>query len=287
MTVTKPPCRLDLILATGAPIAVVLRRGPSAWSCLSLWRTDTDTFEHGQWMHNRVYSRRCDLSADGSLFVYFAYGGSKHDPAPGADSWVAVSRPPWFTALALWWMGTTYYTGGLFPDGRSLRLGFDASAPDRGSIPDWYPRTEAPPPVVDRTNEWTDRTVWLSRLWRIGWRPVAGAGRETWERRSPAGDRTLLMSWPVKRGAHGASIGIEYALVTGSSDLLPLGVLDWADWDQTGRLVFAAAGRMCEWMAPGQVRVLEDFNLQSPDPRPAPPGALVWPKPPPARRAGS
>ena len=66
------PCRLFVYLASEAPIGVVLRRGPSAWTRLSVWHTDTDTFEHGQWFRGRVYERRSDVSPDGALFAYFA-----------------------------------------------------------------------------------------------------------------------------------------------------------------------------------------------------------------------
>src|SRR5687767_8832105 len=103
------PCRLFVILAREVPVGVVLRRGPSAWARLSVWRTDADTFEHGQWFRARVYERRCDLSPDGALFAYFARKSGLPTPeAPDRqDSWLAVSRPPWFTALALWWVGGT------------------------------------------------------------------------------------------------------------------------------------------------------------------------------------
>ena len=79
-----------------APLGVVLRRGPSAWSRLSLWHTDDDSFEHGQWFRGRVYERRADLSADGQLFVYFARRAARPAPTDLASSWIAISRPPWF-----------------------------------------------------------------------------------------------------------------------------------------------------------------------------------------------
>ena len=95
------PCRLFVLLARDAPLGLVLRRGPSDWFRLSLWHTDTDRFEHGQWMAGRVYERRSDLAPDGSLFVYFVRksgGLPPSDPAerlvppqpPAADSWVAI-----------------------------------------------------------------------------------------------------------------------------------------------------------------------------------------------------
>ena len=118
------PCRLFVFLARDAPLGLVLRRGPSDWFRLSLWRTDTDALEHGQWLRGRVYERRSDLAPDGSLFVYFVRrsGGPRRSNPEAADSWVAVSRPPYFTALALWFVGGTYWLGGCFaapPPGRA------------------------------------------------------------------------------------------------------------------------------------------------------------------------
>jgi hypothetical protein len=46
-------CRLFVYLARRAPVAVALRRGPSDWARLSLWHTDTDRIEHGQWISIR------------------------------------------------------------------------------------------------------------------------------------------------------------------------------------------------------------------------------------------
>src|SRR5262245_32947489 len=44
------PCRLFVFPARDAPLGLVLRRGPSDWFRLSLWHTDTDRLDHGQWM---------------------------------------------------------------------------------------------------------------------------------------------------------------------------------------------------------------------------------------------
>src|SRR5438270_7076744 len=118
------PCRLHVFLAHDAPIGVVLRRGPSAWARLSLWHTDTDSIEHGQWLHGRVYERRSDLSPDGALFAAFIRSGvAGARPGQQEDSWIAVSRPPYFSALALWWVGSTWCSGGFFTDRGSLWVG--------------------------------------------------------------------------------------------------------------------------------------------------------------------
>jgi hypothetical protein len=276
---TESPCRLFLYLAQEAPIGVVLRRGPSDWARLSLWYTDSDTFEHGQWIHARVYERRCDLSADGALFAAFVRDSAGPNQAH-TDTWVTVSRPPWFTALALWFIGGTYYTGGLFVDGRTLWLGFDPEKPDQGQLPSWLKTTTALPPYVDRTNDWTDRTIWINRLLRGGWSRGVVTEPETWERRNPGGDMTLVMViWSaLEFGAYGGRHDIEFVLRRDSEGSeTSLGRATWADWDQRGRLVLAHDGRLWHWESSGTLQELADFNPQAPNPEPSPAWAREWP----------
>src|SRR4026207_1894230 len=86
MSLERAPCRLFVYLAREAPVGVVLRRGPSDWVRLSVWHTDTDSVEHGQWMKGRVYERRSDVSADGSLFVAFVrQSGGRPGERPSTD----------------------------------------------------------------------------------------------------------------------------------------------------------------------------------------------------------
>jgi hypothetical protein len=121
---TPASCRLSVLLAPAARIGVILRRGPTKWVQLVTWDTAADTFQPGQWFHGRVYARRCDLSPDGSLFLYFA---SKFDGRTTTDreytyAWTAVSKPPYFTALALWPKGDCWHGGGLFASDRHVWL---------------------------------------------------------------------------------------------------------------------------------------------------------------------
>jgi hypothetical protein len=111
--------RLFVIFAEKAPVAVVLRRGPSAWAHVTLWDTRRDVFTAGAWFRGRIYREKCDLSPDGALFVYAAHQGRRAQTSY-TDSWTAVSRPPWLHALALWPMGTTYGGGGRFVGDRRL-----------------------------------------------------------------------------------------------------------------------------------------------------------------------
>jgi hypothetical protein len=278
----ESPCRLFVYLAREAPLGVVLRRGPSDWVRLSLWRTDTDEFEHGQWMSGRLYERRADVSADGSLFVYFARRASGPSQE-GRDTWVAVSRPPFFTALALWFVGGTYHTGGFFPARRSIWPGFGAGPPDQGEVPIWLKPAGNLPPYVDRTHNWTDRTVWMNRLLRDGWERVPEERPETWRRLDPSGRSWLEMTIRSEAdfAAYGGPFVVEYALVPVSGDeILPLGLATWADWDQRGRLVVAREGCLWAVRAPGETVPIADFNAQTPDPVPSPDWAKTWPDPP-------
>ena len=107
------PARLHVLLASQAPVGVVLRRGPSKSVCSVLWNRKTDQFEVGQWLHGRIYERRSDLSPDGRYLIYFAMNyGRRSSETEG--SWTAVSRAPWLKAIVLLGKGDCWHGGGLF-----------------------------------------------------------------------------------------------------------------------------------------------------------------------------
>jgi hypothetical protein len=270
-------CRLHVYLAPEAPLGVVLRRGPSAWTRLSLWHTDSDTFEHGQWIRGRVYERRCDLSSDGSLFIAFIRtNNARLRPDHKADTWIAISRPPYFSALALWWIGGTYCAGGLFSDRRSIWAGWN-DGPDQGDLPAWLERA-ATLPHVDRTNNWTDRTVFHNRLLRDGWLVAANATRESWGHRHPSEPSELVLreiGWDPR--AFGGPHQVEYALRSAEDEMISLPGVTWADWDQRGRLNVVQDGQLVHWRAPNSRVALADFNSQVPESVAAPAWALHWP----------
>lgn len=113
--------RLYALLPRNGRKGVVFRRGPSKQVALIAWDLGRDKFVLGQWLKGRVYERRCDLSPSGDLLVYFAASWKR---TPG--SWTALSRPPYFTALALWPKGDTWGGGGMFDAERTLRLNHPA-----------------------------------------------------------------------------------------------------------------------------------------------------------------
>jgi hypothetical protein len=111
---SEPVVRLHLFFATQNNTAVILRQGPTKQFRLILWHRDTDAFEDGQWLKHKVYVERCDLSPDGSHFIYFVLDGKWSADTQG--SYTVISRPPYFTALALFPQGDTWGGGGVFLD---------------------------------------------------------------------------------------------------------------------------------------------------------------------------
>lgn len=117
------PARLHVLLAREAPVGLVIRRGPSKQVATFLWDRTNDTFELGQWLKGRIYERRCDLSPDGTYFIYFAINGKWGGDALG--SWTAISVAPYLKAISLFQLGHTYNGGGLWVTSRTYWLNGD------------------------------------------------------------------------------------------------------------------------------------------------------------------
>ena len=275
------PCRLSVYLARSAPTAVILRRGPSAWAQLTVWDRKNDTFETGQWFHGRVYERRCDLSPDGQFFIYFA---AKHGRRPDDDdvgeAWTAISRPPYFTALALWRNLGSWYGGGVFDTDRHVLL--DVTC-------DKEPHPDFPPQGLTFDVCPADSAPWEQRLLRDGWRLVERGfdprthrrvgEREIWEKSSEQSGIKLCrqiedVDFTRFGGPYGDTFWLEAA-----EDLVPLVDAAWADWDADRRLVVVRDGRLYGVTVDG-AEVLEtelfDFNPFGPEEIGPPDWARRW-----------
>lgn len=269
-----PPPRLTVLAARDADVAVVLRRGPTDWVRLHRWDTATDTVEDGGWLRARVSGRRCDLSPDGRLFVAFVAAHGRTDDVR-RDTWVALSRPPWWRALALWFEGSTWSFGGFFADAASC-AGTGPGAPDEGTVPRWFD-AEGPLLRAQPGRAWTDVTVPVNRRLRDGW---AEASPGWWERPLAAGGAAVLH----EHSDAVARVTTEAALRTRDGDLVPLGTGASLDVDRAGRAIVGRSGRLEVLSGDGRVEVVADVTGQAPDPVPAPAWAGRWPDPPPPRR---
>ena len=273
------PARLHVLLARGAPTAVVIRRGPSDRVCTIGWDRKTDTFDLGQWLHGRIYERRSDLSPDGKHLIYFAMN-ARWDSDTGG-SWTAISRAPWLTAVTLLGKGDCWHGGGLFTgnrhywlnDGAGHRVMRDSTrirrnreyAPERGfggECPGvYYPRLIRDGWILQEHNQigrMESLTVFEKPL-RHGWllRKLAHEQVDAPEGKGCYWDEHVLLH--AQRGVSIAQPDWEWAELDGN------------------RLVFASKGCLYAVAPPGtdadvlaEPTLLRDFNAMAFEARQAP-----------------
>ena len=226
--------RLYCILARESPRAVIFRRGPTKQVMLAAWDTRTDEIEEGQWLKGRLYERRCDLSPDGKLLIYF--GGNQKPPF---GTWTAISKPPFLTALALWPKGDAWGGGGHFVTRARVRLNHwsnQMELADGFSIPKWL-HIE---PFGFRSGSGEDNPIWFERLTRDGWKIV---NERVLEKQHPTRRYTLRMTLRDMMERGGPWYVIDYDVTDEvADDVHVLERTDWADWSNAGDLLFARRG---------------------------------------------
>lgn len=238
--------RIHVLLASEAPVGLVIRRGPSKSVATLLWNRKADEFQLGQWLRGRIYERRCDLSPDGKHLLYFAMNGKWQSETRG--SWTAISRAPFLKALAIFPKGDCWHGGGLWTGRQEYWL--------NGGYGHTVLRDTN---VVRRDLQWRPPEnyggecpgVYYPRLIRDGWTMKetvrAGKCREKVHFEKPCpGD------WVLRKIAH-AEIGAppgkgcywdEHELIhlsSGKSIACPR--WEWAEIDEK-RLVWATDGRL-------------------------------------------
>jgi hypothetical protein len=284
------PCRVYIILARAAPVGVVFRRGPTKWVQVLKWNTQEDSFDAGQWFNGRIYERRCDLSPDGTLLVYFA---SKFNARTIQDqeytyAWTAISKPPYLTALALWPKGDCWHDGGLFEEQRCVWLNHKPEV----AIPHPQHQPKGLRVKPNPTARGEDYPVWSRRLQRDGWKLVQKGnysfsldyGFQTkakmiWERaHSTHAMRLRLVVEGINFIAPGGYIETFWLLRPAKPDFRLVDAR-WADWDQQGRLVFVREGKLLTGEFRGDAwdeQELIDLNANTPYALAAPEWAKRW-----------
>src|SRR5215510_9874809 len=123
----KVPPRIYCIPASEAPVVAVFRRGPTNWSHVGRWDLAAGRYEPGAWLRGRIFPRRSDLSPRGCLLCYFA-----HKPTAKWDqgeSYVALSKLPWLTALHAFSTCGTWTRGFFFTEDGGFDNFQDAKLP--------------------------------------------------------------------------------------------------------------------------------------------------------------
>jgi hypothetical protein len=256
---------LYAILARDAPRAVIFRRGPSKQVLLLAWNLDDDTFEEGQWLKGRIYERRCDLSPDGRYLLYFA--ANWKEPY---QSWTAISRPPFLTALALWPKGDAWGGGGHFASNKHILLNH---RPEHMQLAEDYKllRSWKVEPLGEHSGRGEDDPIWSSRLLRDGWTRRSNETKRTdrkgrvwvtydtpvvWEKKHPFADRVLRMSIEGIGERDGSWYLITHEIIDGETrQMTPLGRTDWAEWSRNGDLLHSRETKLYR-----NGRLLRDFG---------------------------
>ncbi len=242
--------RLQILFSREASVAVIFRRGPTAWTQMIRWNTADDTFEPGQWFRGRIYDRRSDLSPDGSLLLYFArkINGRTLADKKYTDAWTAVSKPPYFTALALWPKGDCWHGGGLFFDGRTIELNHasDRTAHHPNHAPGRHLRVKFRSIVMGE-----DEPIYTERLERDGWKLISGSRlsnfissqEELRLKKQRGGDLCVAL----KRSYNTRPLRYFERFEVQNRELglyAEVQRADWVDFDQRGRLIVAQDGRI-------------------------------------------
>lgn len=247
--------RVYVLLARRRRVGVVLRRGPSRFVEMLRWDLASDKIEAGQWIRARIYERRCDLTPNGEHLVYFA--ATNRGPM---GSWTAVSKPPYFTALALFpnamgcWGG-----GGLFPDRNTLLLNHwpaNREAKEGMSLP----RSVRLDGLGVHSGRGEDDPIWTTRLLRDGWRWVqqgetrwVGFGAEShfvcappriYAKVCPRHDSLELFMTIRGLGQTNGPWYMSEHRVEAGKETISIGDSDWADWDHNGDLLYAKDGAL-------------------------------------------
>ncbi len=215
------PSRVRLVgyIAEKARIAVLLRHGPSGLWRMIRWDLARDEFKRGQWFRGKIWVECCDISPDGELFV-----GLLAKQWRWRDSfhvWTAVSRPPFFTALALMPESSWSARGAIFLNEPAARQ------------EDWIcaPNFELPLNLAlrrpDHQSRGAERRTIANRLTTS---KLKGAG--AWVTNGPAGWRLI--------GSKDGKYRIEHQN-GGSAEMSSV---DWVQFDHNHDMLYSDHGRV-------------------------------------------
>jgi hypothetical protein len=236
--------RLSVLLASEAPVGVVLRRGPSKLVRLVIWDRSNDKFKPGPWFRGRIFADRSDISPDGRHMIYFAMGGVKWAISATRGTWTAISELPSLKATALWGQGDTWGGGGMFTSNCSFWLEADQNTfliRDNSGL---------------RRETYGPNRQYQSRMERDGW--VAKKGRN-----GLIFEKNVREGWILRRDDRKGG----YELEQPGECKLAFPAWEWAEWDRQ-RLVWADGG--CVRTARigthtlGSINTLADFKSMLP-----------------------
>jgi hypothetical protein len=287
---TRAPARVEAIVARNAPVAVIFRRGPTRSVCMLRWNLRNDRIEGGQWIEARVHVGRSDISPDGELVAAFV---ASYRKAP--STWTAISRPPYFTALAVWPKGDTWGGGGLFGSDTHLFLWHDTEVkdgidqfkllddftlPKRFRVQPFFGNSPVPACDIEQSRMVLSGWRFVQRyVWHQGQDLFAEPEIMTRPLDNPKKPRFELRRWRTSFEIRRAEV---HDLDTGAQR--DLGHVDWVDSHQ-GDVLWSAGGKLFRLAGPtrgrmaihAEPKLVADLNGMTFEAIEAPKRALRWP----------
>jgi len=284
MTKKLPNCRLFPIFAREKSVCVIFRRGPSKWTQLILWNTETDEITNGQWFKGRIYERRCDLSPDGTKLIYFAQkiNSKTINDDEYTYAWTAISKPPYLTALALWAKGDCWHGGGLFHTNYTVFLNHkpEIAKPHPNHLPNGLKI------IPNSAACGEDDPIYSQRLDRDGWNVV-----QEWKVNYEGSNKFYVTHQPeirekinknsnkiiqMERSLNELNYEEKFVVKNKTNSLSINEKGAWADFDQYGRVTVFKEGKLFVEQNDLELIELANFNINKPEILESPEWAKHW-----------
>ena len=250
-------CRISGVIARKANSAVIFRRGPSRYCQMLLWDLTNDHIEEGQWLRAKVETDTIVVSDDARYIAYEAcdYKRASRRAEKNMNRWIAVSKPPFFTAIGLW-HSTGYIWEPLAKPETNLKV------------------NKLPPEVLELANRITHDRYEVA-LAAQGWHLTFDASETDWKARFRAGKSTVSLqkAFGVATAQYQIFMSKSHQMVRTVTlvDSLTNPILTlnpgpdkplWIDVDNSGRLVYADKGCLYAWrdFPNGKPQLIADLN---------------------------
>lgn len=298
------PARIYGIIAPKAKRVVLFRRGPSQHTLQLVWDLETDKVTPGQWIKGRVFVERSDVSPDGRYLVTAISNYTRMQGDSPLWFWTAISRPPYFTAIAFYESTGCYDGGGVWQSKTDVWL--------NNFIGCWEETRGVKPPVKAQnmhSPESYGPVLWdqimLKRGWQVEKRLEAVFKERNGEDRRQAAialgfDPSFVVDYP-RRGAKLVQTTWTRAFKSGSmscSELrdrtvwklfdpessvvrewtAPTDHPFWLEVDQNGWPIFSETGCLYRWtnFPHGEPTMVADLNHYTFEPVAPPAWATKW-----------
>lgn len=261
-------CRIDGVIARGANKAVIFRRGPTRITQMPVWDMNTDIVTPGQWLKAKVHTRHALVSDDAKFVAYMAadyryksekkYGFWPEHVRGDLYRWIAVSRPPYYSAIGLWEAFLTINT----KNNRRANSGLSANevslahcvfTMDRKSILEKRGWTQVE--EYSTTTSQKSRSA-FSKIFFSFMQPKQNSAFR-YEKNLASGKIVLWEEYQKSRAEVFDSSGTSVLRIAAIGGY-PL----WIDVDNSGRLVFDDKGCLWAWanFPEGEPKLIADLN---------------------------